>query len=83
MPKSKPASFEDAFEELDQTIAKLEAGELTLEESIALFERGMQLAGQLEKQLEQAELRVRKLQPNVAELSEAEEDFADEAEATE
>ncbi len=83
MPKSKPASFEDAFEELDQTIAKLEAGELTLEESIALFERGMQLAGLLEKQLEQAELRVRKLQPNVGELSEAEEDFEDEAEATE
>ena len=83
MPKSKAPSFEDGFHELDETVEKLEAGELTLEESIALFERGMQLAEQLEQQLEQAELRVRKLQPSPAELAEAEADFGEETEEDE
>ncbi len=75
MPKTKTPSFEDAFHELDETVEKLEAGELTLDESIALFERGMQLAEQLEQQLEHAELRVRKLQPSATELAEAEAEY--------
>ncbi len=74
MPKSKTPSFEDQFNELDETVRRLETGELTLEESISLYERGMALAEQLEKQLEQAELRVRKLQPSALELAETEED---------
>ena len=45
--------------------------------------RGMTLAEQLEKQLEQAELRVRKLQPSASELAEAEADFAEEMEESE
>ena len=68
MPKSKPSSFEEAFDELDKTVQQLEAGDIPLEESISLFERGMKLASELEKQLEQAELRVRKLRPSAAEL---------------
>jgi len=65
MPRSSKApTFESAFHELDSTVEKLERGELSLEESIALYERGIQLAGQLEKQLEEAELRVRTLQPD-------------------
>ena len=73
MPKSKPTSFEEAFEELDKTVQQLEAGDIPLEESISLFERGMKLATELEKQLEQAELRVRKLRPSSADLEAADE----------
>lgn len=75
MPKSKTPSFEEAFAELDETVQKLEAGDLTLEESISLFERGMALAEQLEKQLTEAELRVRKLQPSALEIAESEADY--------
>jgi exodeoxyribonuclease VII small subunit len=64
MPKNKTTSFEDAFDELDKTVEQLEAGDIPLEESISLYERGMTLAAELEKQLEQAELRVRKLRPS-------------------
>ncbi len=34
-------SFEEALQSLEKTVAKLESGECTLEESIALFEAGM------------------------------------------
>jgi exodeoxyribonuclease VII small subunit len=66
MPKNKPPTFEEAFKELDETVRKLEAGELSLADSISLYERGMALAAQLEQLLEQAELRIRKVQPNTA-----------------
>jgi exodeoxyribonuclease VII small subunit len=71
MAKSKNPSFEESFEELDQAVQKLEGGDLTLEDALSLFERGMQLAAQLEQQLEQAELRVRKLKPSTIDLEEA------------
>jgi exodeoxyribonuclease VII small subunit len=54
-------SFEAAFSELEQTVQKLELGELTLEESLALFERGQALAARCQEQLDSAELRVEKL----------------------
>ena len=37
-------SFEKALEELEQIVAKLESGELTLEESVTVFERGRRLS---------------------------------------
>jgi len=57
-------SFEIAFKELEETVRKLEAGSLTLEEAMALFERGTELAALCSQQLDQAELRVRKLVPS-------------------
>lgn len=54
-------SFEEALTELDEIVAKLEAGDLTLEESLALFERGQKLATRCNKQLDQASLRVEQL----------------------
>ena len=72
MAKSKAATFEESFEELDNTVQRLESGELTLEEAITLYEHGIQLADQLQKQLEEAELRVRKLKPIAVDLDEAE-----------
>ena len=54
-------TFEAGYAELEALVARLQEGGLTLEESMALFERGMQLARACGAQLEQAELRVRQL----------------------
>jgi len=56
-------TFEQAFNELEETVGKLEAGGLTLEESLALFERGQALAAHCNTRLDQAELKVRQLTP--------------------
>ena len=62
MAKAKP-SFEEAFRELEETVQKLDAGELPLDESVALFERAMDLVGYLTKLLDEAELKIRSLMP--------------------
>jgi exodeoxyribonuclease VII small subunit len=54
-------TFEAALEELEETVTQLEMGDLTLEESLTLFERGQKLADYCNKQLEQASLRVEQL----------------------
>lgn len=51
-------NFEQAFEELDTIVAHLESGELSLEESVTLYERGRQLSAHCQALLDQAELRV-------------------------
>ncbi|TET52767.1 MAG: exodeoxyribonuclease VII small subunit [Anaerolineales bacterium] len=56
-------SFEEAFAELEETVGKLEEGGLTLEESLTLFERGQALAARCNVQLDEADLKVRKLTP--------------------
>lgn len=54
-------SFEAAYEELEQIVLKLESGELALDASVALFERGRQLSEHCQALLDSAELRVSKL----------------------
>ena len=56
-----PADFEHALGELEQLVARMEGGELTLEESLSSFERGIGLFRHCQQSLEQAELRVRLL----------------------
>ena len=51
-------SFEDAMKELESVVGKLEQGEATLEESIALYERGAALRRHCEDRLKQAQERV-------------------------
>ena len=58
-------TFEEAFRELEETVRRLEEGDLTLDESIALFERGMRLAEYCGEKLDQAELKVKQLIPSV------------------
>ncbi len=57
----KDLSFEEAFAELETTVQRLEAGELTLEEAITLYERGMRLARRCNEALDAAELQVQQL----------------------
>jgi exodeoxyribonuclease VII small subunit len=56
-------SFEEAFAELEKTVAALERGDLSLKESVELFERGQALAAHCNLQLDQSELKVRQLLP--------------------
>jgi len=61
MTEIEKLSFEDAMRELEATVGKLETGEATLEESIALYERGAALRQHCEKRLREAEERVEKI----------------------
>jgi exodeoxyribonuclease VII small subunit len=63
MDEVENLTFEAAFAELEETVRKLEAGGLALEESLALFERGQALAAHCNAQLDHAELKVRQLSP--------------------
>ena len=54
-------AFEDLYDDLEETVRKLEGGELPLAESLALFERSIALAEQCNKLLDRAELRVQQL----------------------
>lgn len=51
-------SFEASLEELERVVKELEKGDLPLEKSLELFERGMALSADCKKQLEEAEMRV-------------------------
>ena len=51
-------SFEAALQELEQVVARLESGDVPLEESIALYARGAELRGHCEAKLKSAEARV-------------------------
>ena len=63
MSEIEKLSFEEAFAELEEVVQQLEAGDLTLDEAMALFERGMALAEHGNAQLDAAELRVQQLVP--------------------
>lgn len=54
-------SFEDAMRELEATVGKLEHGDATLEQSIALYERGAKLRAHCDRRLKEAEERVEKI----------------------
>lgn len=57
----KNIKFEDAMIELESKVKKLESGSLTLDESITAFEEAVKLIRVCNKQLENAERRVRML----------------------
>jgi exodeoxyribonuclease VII small subunit len=51
-------TFEKALAELEQVVAKLEKGEISLNDSLALFEKGVKLARFLRGELDKAERKV-------------------------
>ena len=59
-------SFEQAFGELEELVRRLEAGDLSLDEAMAVFERGTALAAACNARLDAAELKVRQLVPDAA-----------------
>jgi exodeoxyribonuclease VII small subunit len=56
-------TFEQALAELEGIVRALEAGGLSLEDSLALFERGQAVAAHCNAQLDGAELRIKQLTP--------------------
>jgi exodeoxyribonuclease VII small subunit len=54
----KKPSFEEGLEQLEKIVEDLEDGELPLEKSLELFEKGVQLSEDCRKQLEEAESKV-------------------------
>lgn len=53
--------FEKSLDELEQLVTRMEHGDLSLDDSLASFERGVALYRNCQNALEQAELRVRLL----------------------
>lgn len=56
--KQKEPSFEETLSELESLVETLEKGELTLDESLQFFERGVELTRSCKQALEAAEQRV-------------------------
>lgn len=54
-------SFEDAIKELEAVVGQLERGDVALDESIALYERGAALKARCEAKLKEAEEKVAKI----------------------
>ena len=65
-PVDPVSRFEEAMKELETIVQKMERGELKLEESLQLFERGMALTQQCRVALDTAELKVKTLLDNAS-----------------
>jgi exodeoxyribonuclease VII small subunit len=54
-------SFEKALNRLEEIVGKLESGDLSLDESLKIFQEGIELSRYCTKKLSEAESRVKKL----------------------
>lgn len=61
MSNTNELSFEQAYTELQAVIEKLESGELSLDDSVTLYERGRHLSLRCQKLLDNAELRIQQV----------------------
>ena len=61
MAKKDVFDFNKGLAQLEQIVKKMEQGDLTLEESLAHFEQGIQLSRACQQALTQAEQRIAKL----------------------
>ena len=52
-------TFEESMTELEDIVTKLEAGDITLDASLELFEKGIKLAKTCQKKLDDAEKKVK------------------------
>ena len=52
-------TFEDSMNELEEIVTKLEGGDITLNDSLKLFEEGIKLAKTCQKTLDEAEKKVK------------------------
>ncbi len=56
--------FEALYAQLEAVVSRLEAGDLTLEESVSLYEQGMALAERCQTRLTDVEQRIEQLRQN-------------------
>jgi len=64
--KPKEAGFESTLAELEELVARMEAGDLPLEEALRSFERGVQLTRECQAALQAAQQRVQVLTQRAA-----------------
>lgn len=64
MTKTERLSFEEALRKLESIVEKLEDPDVTLEDSIQLYEEGMELSKYCSQTLEDAVLRIEKINTN-------------------
>ena len=64
MTKKDTVNFEASLNKLEQIVTKLENGDISLEDSVKSFEEGIGLVKECQKQLSEAELKVKKLLDN-------------------
>jgi len=62
--KKETLDFEAALKKLEAIVEKLENPEVPLQESFSLYEEGMKLSGQMKKELNEIEKKVKILQSN-------------------
>jgi exodeoxyribonuclease VII small subunit len=60
-PSIEGLSFEDALRALEDVVRRLESGDVPLEDSIALYERGEELRKHCQKRLDAAQARIEKI----------------------
>lgn len=64
MAKAKTADFENSIKQLESLVKELERGDLSLEDSLKAFEKGVALTSSCQKALDAAEKRVKILVEN-------------------
>ncbi len=73
----KRQTFEESMARLEQIVRAMERGDVALEESLKLFQEGTDLVQKCQKQLDKAQLQVKKIMV-ASDGSPVEEDFEDE-----
>lgn len=70
---AKKQTFEAGMSELEALTARLETGDMTLDETMKTYEKGVTLAAQLQRQLEDSRKRIEQIDPETAEITPLEE----------
>ena len=61
MAEEKKATIEELFEEIDKTITELEKDDLPLDRAFSLYEKGIKLTAECEKEIDTVEKKVQVL----------------------
>ncbi len=67
MPEKKDETFEEKMNQLETIVKKLDEEEVSLEESLELYQKGVELTAECDKILKNAELKVETLNKKGAE----------------
>ena len=70
---ARKLTFEAGMSELEALTARLETGDMTLDETMKTYEKGVTLAAQLKRQLEDSRKRIEQIDPETAEITPFEE----------
>ena len=61
MANQKPKSFEEALNQLEGIVEKLEKGEVSLDDAVKAYEQGSELKNECQKRLDEARLKVEQI----------------------